>query len=89
MSMRGDSPLPYDQDAYTIFAGRLVWRPLLAACREQAEALELEVVRVTITRRLLSVKIGLTVKGSDPGLIAFEQYVKDLTAGWRVDPVLP
>jgi hypothetical protein len=89
MSMPADSRLPYDQDAYTIYAGRLVWRRLLAACREQADALALEVVRVTIMRRLLSVKIGLTVKGPDPGLIAFKQYVKDLTAEWRVDPVLP
>jgi hypothetical protein len=89
MSMRRDSPLPYDQDAYTIVAGRVVWRRLLAECREQAEALGLEVVRVTIRRRLLSVKIGITVRGADPGLMAFKQYVTDLTAEWRVDPVLP
>jgi hypothetical protein len=89
VSTPGDSPLPYDQDAYTILAGRLMWRQLLAQCRAQAQALGLEIVRVTTARRLFSVKIGLTVKGADSGLIAFKQYVKDLTAEWRVDPVLP
>jgi hypothetical protein len=64
------------QDTYRLVAGRMVWRDLLAECLARSDSYGLDVVDKVIKRRLFSVVVTLTVKGSDDGLHAFAQFVR-------------
>ncbi len=64
------------QDTYRLVAGRMVWRDLLAECVARIDSYGLEVVEKMIKRRVFSVVISLTVKGSDDGLHAFARFVR-------------
>jgi hypothetical protein len=64
-------------ETFSLDAGRMVWREALADCVAAADRLELSIVGQECRKRVLSVRITLTLRGTDGALAAFAQYVKD------------
>jgi hypothetical protein len=67
---------PPSQHSYRLVAGRMVWRDLKAECAARSETYGLTMVRHEVNKRLFSVVITLTVRGSPEGLASFAQFVQ-------------